>query len=147
MNCLMTASLCALQRYVFVRRSVDETLDQAESRLLDAGPDPADERQLPDRHIHRLFVEQLLHLAQDRSALVPIELNRLLRKQLVDVRVAAVGIIAALHHELLQPGRRIAECATGALDDVLELLVGIALEERRTFQRTQLRPDTDLAEV
>src|SRR5689334_13898622 len=79
------AWLCALQSDVLVRGGVDEALDQAETGLRDARAYAADERKLPDRHVHRPFVEQLLHLGQQCGALAMVEFDRLLREQLIDL--------------------------------------------------------------
>jgi hypothetical protein len=49
-----------------------------------------DEGELPDRCIDRPFVNDLLHLVQDRLAFLAIEFDRLLLIQLVEIGVAAV---------------------------------------------------------
>src|SRR5262249_60671734 len=73
-----------------------------------------------------------------------VELRRLLREQRVDVRIAAVGIGAALRDECLEAGRGVAEGAAGAPDQVLETLLRVSLEEGRALQRSELGADAGL---
>src|ERR1700749_886492 len=78
-NCLMSASsmcseLCALQGDFLVGRRVDEALDQTHPGLIHTRPDPADERKLPYRRVHRAIIQQMLHLRQDRRALRMVQL-------------------------------------------------------------------------
>src|SRR6266568_767658 len=125
MYCFMTSSdpdrvfcwswLC-LDRDVFVWPRVSKPRDQPEPGLADAGTVAVDEGQLPDRRVHRPLVYDLLHLVQDRLAALRIQFGRLLREQLVEIGVVAVGISAALDRQDLEAGGRIAKRATAALD-------------------------------
>ena len=86
----------ALDRDVLERRGVGKTGDQAERRFPDPRADAIEEAELPDRRVDRLLVDELLHLVEDRAALLVVELVGLLRIELVDVGVAAIDIGAAL---------------------------------------------------
>src|SRR5690348_18022614 len=109
--------LRALERDVLEGRGVGEARDQAESRLADTGADAVEEAQLPNWGVNRFLVDELLHLVEDRGALLVIEFVGLLRKELVDVGVAAIGVGAALDDERGQPRRRIPKGAARALND------------------------------
>jgi len=52
---------------------------------------------------------------QDRLPLFRIELGRLLREQLVEIGITAIGVGAALGRQDLEAGRRVAERAAAAL--------------------------------
>jgi hypothetical protein len=65
----------------------------------------------------------------------------------VDLGIVAVGVGAALDGEGVEPGRRVAERAGRALDDVLQLLLGIGGEEGGALERPQLHADAGLLEV
>src|SRR5215204_7318041 len=95
---IIRSSSASLDRDVLVGRGVGEQRDPAEPGLADPRPDAVDEGELPDRRVHRPLVYDLLHLVQDRLALLRIDLDRLLTVQLVDFGVAAVGEPAALDH-------------------------------------------------
>src|SRR5438445_6583376 len=106
-----------------------------------------DESELPDRREDCPFMDDLLHLFEDRGALLLVEFGGLLLEQLIEVGVAAISIAAALDRHGLDPGRRVAEGAAAAHDQVLVLLLSIALEEGGAFERLQARVDADLAEI
>src|SRR5580692_5007047 len=110
------------QRDVLVGRGVGEAGYQPKPRLSDARANAVDEGELPDRRVDRPFVDDLLHLVQDRLAFLVIELDRLLLVQLVEVGVAAVDENSALDDMRFEPGRGIAERAGAGLDDVFERL-------------------------
>src|SRR5215467_6160830 len=80
-------------------------------------------------------------------ALAAIHLPCLLSEQRVDVGVVAIDELPALHHEHFQPRRRVAERTRSGLDEVLELLLAIALEEARAFDGTDLNSDADFSEI
>jgi len=67
-------------------------------------------------------VHELLDLVQDRLALLAIHLGRLLAKEPVDVRVAAVRVQALGEYSRLDPRRGVTARRVGAEDEVLELL-------------------------
>src|SRR6266566_9601881 len=90
--CLKHALSRALDRDVLVWPGIGEGRDQPEPRLLDPRPKGVDEGQLPDRRKHRLVMEELLDLVQQRRALLLIQLGGLLMEQLIDVGVAAIRI-------------------------------------------------------
>src|SRR5688572_6615381 len=136
-----------LDSHVFVRRGVGMPGDQAEAGLLDARADTVEERELPDRRVNDLVVEQLLHAMENRLALLAVELVGLLPVEAVEVGVAPVRVRPARHHEGLHARRRIAERAAGALDQVLELLAAVAAEEGRPLQRSELDGDPDPLQV
>ena len=73
----------------------------------------------------RLVDDLLDARCSSRGALGHVELDRLLGEQRVDLGIVAIGVGAALDHERLQTRRRVAERAGGALDDVLQLLLGV----------------------
>ena len=74
-------------------------------------------------------MDDLLHLVQDLLAAFRVEFRRLFLEQLIEVRVAAIRIDAALHGEYFEARRGVAERSAAALDQVLELLLGITLPE------------------
>src|SRR5262250_3397495 len=80
-------------------------------------------------------------------ALAAIHLSRLLSKQRVDVGVVAIDELPAFHHEHFQPRRRVAERTRSSLDEVLELFLGIALEEARTFNGTDLNSNAGFSKI
>src|SRR5260221_3636926 len=118
MYCFMTSSdldrvslwpwVC-LDRDVFVWPRIGKPRDQPKPGFTDAGTVAVDEGQLPDRRVHRPLVYDLLHLVQDRLAALRIQFGRLLREQLVEIGVVAVGISATLDREDLKAGGRIAK--------------------------------------
>ena len=83
----------------------------------------------PDRREHRLLVNELLEVPQGRAPPLGVHLRRLFPEESVDVVIAAVDIGAARGHEGLNARGRIAEGAAGALDEVLELLLGVPLKK------------------
>src|SRR5690242_1202145 len=119
-----SAMSCSLDRDVLERRGKREARDQSEGRLANPRTDPAQKGELPDRRVHRLFVNELLHLIQDRPALTFVELVGLQRVELVDVGIAAVDVGAALDHEGSEPGGGIAKGGACSEDDAVELFVG-----------------------
>src|SRR6266446_3711731 len=133
MYCFMTSSdpdrvlrwswLC-LDRDVFERRGISETRDQVETRLRDPRSDGVDEPELPDRRVDRLVVDELLHLFEDRRALLVVELVGLLGMERIDVGVAAIGKGAVLDDKGGEPGRGIAEGAARPLNDPARVFLG-----------------------
>src|SRR5258708_16105252 len=85
-----------------------------------------------------LVVHQLLHLVLDCLAPLGIQFGRLLLEEVVDLRVAAIGIGTALDDEGGETGRGVAEGTARALDDILEPLVAVRLEKSRSFERAHL---------
>src|SRR5262249_1904605 len=118
-----------------------------EPRLGDPGPLAVDEGELPDGNDHRLLVYELLDLLQDRLALLSVLFARLLAKESVDVRVAAVHVGAASDDEGFQSLSRVAEGAVRRVRAILEFLLPEAVVERRALQRPERRADTDGPEV
>src|SRR5438132_7214849 len=132
---------------VLVRCGVGVARDQAEPRLLDPRTDAVQEGELPDRHEDHLLVHELLDLHEDRLAFLPVELRGLLVEEPVDVRVAAVDVRPAGHHERFEPRGGVAERTGGPVGEVLVLLLAPLLEEGRALDRAQLRADPDVLEV
>src|SRR3954467_1384349 len=106
--------LALLYRQVLEWRGVWETGDPTESARADPRPDPAEKGELPDRRVDRLLVYELLHLGQDHLALFRVEFVGLLQVKLVDFRITAVHVRAALDDERGQPRRGVAERAARA---------------------------------
>jgi len=73
-------------------------------RRLAAWPDTGERGQLPNRRRDHLLVHELLHFVQDGLALLVVEFGRLLRVQLVDVGITAVGLSAALDDKGFETG-------------------------------------------
>src|SRR6266436_10218620 len=128
----------ALDGHVLIRPRIGESRNEAEPRLTDARPERIHKCQLPYGRVDRLVVYQLLHLVQDCLAPLGIQFGRLLLEQVVDLRIAAIGIGTALDDEGGETGRGVAEGAARALDDILEPLVAVRLEKSRSFARAQL---------
>src|SRR5262245_27513573 len=82
--------------------------DEAEAGLGDAGAVALQERQLPDRQVHRLVVDELLDAVKDRFALLAVQLAGLLGEEPVDVRIASISVAPGRDGERLEPGGRIA---------------------------------------
>ena len=132
--------LDSFQREVLVRRSVGEPGDQTETRFADARADAVEEGQLPDRREDHALDHDLLHLVKDRRALLAIELDRLQLIERVEIGIAAVRKDATLDRERLETRGCVAESPGARLDDILELLLGISLDERRSLDRPQFVP-------
>src|SRR6478672_13353009 len=126
---LLPVCSALLDGHVLVRCGIGMALDQPEAGLADALAQAVDEGELPDRRVDRALVQDLLDLVQERRAFFLVELDRLLGEQRVDLGVVAVDVGAALDREALEPGRSVAKGAGRALDDVLELLLGVGGEE------------------
>src|SRR3954462_6977373 len=77
--------LSGFQRDVLVRAGIGEARDQPEAGFTDSRPVTVDEGELPDRRVHRAFVNDLLHLFEDRAALLLIEFGALLLEHLVEI--------------------------------------------------------------
>src|SRR5207244_11805451 len=106
-----------------------------------------DKGELPDRRGDRPRMDELLHRFENCGAPLGVELGALLLEKLVQIRVAAIDISAALDRQGFEAGRRVAERAAAAHDQVLELLLGVSLEEGGAFERPQPGTDDDLPEV
>src|SRR5262249_35922994 len=65
----------------------------------------------------------------------------------VDVGIAAIDVRASARDERLDPGGRVAEGPAAALDQPLELLLGISLEEGRALDGAELHSDADGVQV
>src|SRR5262249_33153442 len=121
--------------------------DQAEARLAHAGSDAPQERQLPNRYVHRSFVDELLDLMQLRFASFDVELDGLFLKELVNIGIAAVHISAALCDEGFKARRGIAESSARALDDILKSLFRVSLEESRPLKRPEFGADAHSVKI
>src|SRR5437763_3146355 len=133
----------ALYRDVLLGRGVGEAGDQTEGRRPDPRTDAVEKGELPDRREDRALVYELLHLVEERRALVAVQLGRLFLVQLVDVGVAAVNERSALYDISLEPGRGVAERRRAGLNHIAVGLLGIALDESCPFDRPQFHPDAD----
>ena len=65
---------------------------QAHSRFLHARAHAMQRCRLIDRRVHDPLMHQPLDLVQQRFALAPVALPRLLAEELIDIRIAAVGV-------------------------------------------------------
>src|SRR6516162_502178 len=111
----MAPSSRSFYRDVLERPGVGEARDQAEPGLTDPRPNAVDEGELHQRCIDHPPGHQLLHLVQDRRALLVVEFGGLLLKERVNFGVAAVGVGSALDDERGQPGRGVAKGGAGRL--------------------------------
>src|SRR5688572_27957210 len=125
--------LFGLQLHVFV--------GTREPRLLHARPHAAHGGELPARREHHLVLSELLDLLEHRLAPLAVHLDRLVAKEPGDVGIAAVGVGAAAADEGVDARLHDAERAAAALDDAPQLLLAVALEERRPLERADPRPD------
>src|SRR5262245_51995988 len=126
---------------VLVRGGEAVAGEESQARLLHARADTMEEAEIPDGREHRPFVHELLHPVQDRLALGPVQLRRLLPEQAIDVGVPAVGVGAARDRIGLQPGRGVPRVAGEEVGHVPVLLLGHPLEDGRTLQGPQLELD------
>src|SRR5215472_4156930 len=140
-------SSARLELDVLVGSRERPTGDEAEPRFGHSRALRMDEAELPDRRIHRLVVHELLDAMQRRLAPLAVELACLLAEEPVDVGIAAVHEGAAGDHEGLEADRRVAEGAADAVGEVLQLLLLVALEERRALERAEPGPDADRSEI
>src|SRR5690242_6178846 len=121
--------------------------DQAKRRFVDARALAVEESELPQRGVDSALMDQLLHAMQQLGAFGAIGFDRLLGEQLVDVRVAAIDISAALDDERLHARGGVAEGAAAALYDVAVLLLHVALIEGGALDRAQPEPNADLGQA
>ena len=84
---------------------------------------------------------------EDCLALRTIELDRLLPVERVHVGVTSIREDTALDDLPLEPRRGIAEGARPDLDDVLECLLGVALDEGRALERSQFGTNAQRYEI
>src|SRR5438876_5335505 len=131
-----------LQLHVLVRRRERPAGDETKAGLRHARAVSVDEAQLPDRRVHGLVVDELLDPVQHRLAPLAIQLGALLPEEPVDVGITSVDVGAAGGHEGLDAGRRIPEGSADAVDEVLQLLLLVALEEPRALEGPDLRADS-----
>src|SRR5215471_1323510 len=140
-------SSARLELDVLVGSRERPTGDEAEPRLGHPRALRMNEAELPDRRVHHLVVHELLDAMQRRLAPLAVELGRLLAEEPVDVGIATVHEGAAGDHEGLEADRRVAEGAADAVGEVLQLLLLVALEERRPLERAESGPDADRSQV
>src|SRR6266480_4815121 len=139
--------LPGLQCDILIGSGIGEARDQPEAGFTHSWPVAVDEGELPNRRIHRALMHDPLHVFEDRAALLLIELGGLLTEQLVEIRITAIRVGPALDRQSFQAGRRIAEGAAAALDQMLVLFLRIAFEESGAFERLQACADPDLAQI
>src|SRR5262245_23974046 len=137
----------ALQLHVFVRRRERVAGDETDAGLLHPGSGPVQSRVQPDRRDHRLVVDELLDPVQRRLPPLGVDLVRLLQEEPVDVLVAPRDIGAAGGDERLDARRRVAEGATAALDEPLELLLRSVREEGSALHRPELHAYAGRVEI
>src|SRR5215510_8236822 len=89
----------------------------------DSGTHAVEETQLPDWCVDRILVDELLHLIEDRRALLVVEFGGLLWEQFVNIGIAAIGVGATLDDKRGKSGRSIAESAARSLDDATRVLL------------------------
>src|SRR6516165_3406663 len=130
-------SLLVRQREILVGCRIRVVGDQAEPGFPNPRTGAVEEGQLPQVRVDRPIVHDLLDLVERRFTPRVVKLGRLLLEQRGEVRIAAVGIGAALRDESLKASRDVAEGAAGALDQVLETLFRVSLEEGRALQRSE----------
>jgi len=78
---------------------VGEARDQAKPRFSYSRPHAVDKGELQQRRVDRPLGDELLHLIQERGALLVVELDSLLLVERVDFGVVAVGVGPALDDE------------------------------------------------
>src|SRR5262245_53400803 len=78
------------QAHLLVGRREVQKGGQPDCGLIEPRADPVKRGWLEDRSVHDALVHQLLDLAEQRLAPLPIALTRLLQEQIVDVRITAV---------------------------------------------------------
>src|ERR1051325_5496217 len=139
--------LSGFQRDVLIGPGIGKSRDQPKAGFSNPRPVPVDEGELPDWCVDRALVDGLLHLFEDRTALLLVELSALLFEHLVEIGIAAISVHAARDRHLFEPGRRVAERTAAALDQVSVLLLRIAFEKRGAFERLQPCADADLAQI
>ena len=135
----------ALDRDVFVGPGIGEIRDQAEPGLADPGPAPLIKASCQIGAKTDFSCTSCCICSRIAARSLMVELGGLLRRQCVDVGIAAIDVGAAFDDEGVEAGRGIAKGAGAALDEVLEFLVAAAL--RRNAARSigrSLRADADL---
>src|SRR5436309_766902 len=140
------ASLVALEPHVLVgrpwrhRHQIDGVLRQTRAN----GHQGAE---VHDRREHRPVDRELLDPVQQRLALAHVTLTRLLLEQIVDVRIAAVGVAAFRVHELLHPAGRVPRIAHPDEEQAAQLLLAPGGVEGRALHRPHPHADADRIEV
>src|SRR6187431_632550 len=122
-----------LELEVLRGRRVREPGNEAGPALGHPRPDPPDERQLVDRHVDRLLDQELLDLAEQRLALLRLELAALPRVELVDLGQASVGVDAVRGRVGLDLGGRVAEGRADDQDHPVQLLLAPRREVGRAL--------------
>src|SRR5262249_45733754 len=136
-----------LELHVLIRRRKRPARDEPEPGLRDAGALRVDEAQLPERRKDRLVVDELLNAMERCLAALSVQVDRLLAEQSVDVGIASVDVRPARNDEVLETARGVAERAAQTIDEIFQLLLLVALEERRPLERTDLHADARRLEI
>src|SRR5262244_2046649 len=113
--------------------------------LVRAGPREAGVE--PDGRDDHLVLDELLDLVQRRFTPFGVELVGLLLEQAVDIGIVAINVRAAADDEGLDPGRGVAEGATGAVDEPLVALLGPPLEVGCPLDRAEPHANAGRIEV
>src|SRR5262245_21192424 len=115
-------SLGILELHVLVGRP-DRHRHQIDRMVGDARSDPNHHSRAPDWREHHAVDRELLNAVEQDLALGSIPLSRLLLEQLVDVRVAAIGVTSLRVDERLHARGRIPGIPRGCEKEPSELLL------------------------
>src|SRR6516165_5085087 len=140
------SSTLLLELHVLVRREWRHP-HVGNGVLGDARTDAHQGAQIHDRRVHHPVDGELLDLVQQRLALFGVALVRLLAEQIVDVRIAAVGVVALGLHERLHPAGGVAGIARRGHEQAAQLLLLPGGVERRAFHLAQPHADADRVQI
>src|SRR3989454_11682817 len=136
-----------LELQVLTGSGVRVALDEPRAGNLDARSYPPDEALLEDGRDEHLVGDDLLDLAEQGLALLPVELLGLAREEMGDLRKRAVRVEAALGDERLEPSRRVARGAGRADEEPLQLLLGPRGHVGRALHRPHSVADPEALEI
>src|SRR5258707_1272778 len=97
--------------------------------------------------MHDPLVHHSLDLVQDRRALLPVTLLSLLAEEVVDVRIAPVGVRAGTDDEGLEAGGGVAWRRRDRDEDALQLLRPPRLHVGRALHAPDSRANADRSQV
>src|SRR5690349_15055771 len=144
---LARSSLGFLQAHVFPGRREVELRAQADARLFDSRADAVQSSRLENAAEHDPLIHQALDLVQERLALFPVALLRLLPEQIVDVGIAAGRVGGAADSEILDARRGGARRRRDRDEDALPGAGPPRFHEGRALHAADPSADADRGEI
>src|SRR6266498_5841734 len=135
------------QAHILVGRSKVEQRVQTYPWLLDSWSYPVQCCWLPDGAVHNTLMHEPLDLMQQRLALVAVTLLRLLVEEIINIRIAAIGVGARAEHKGLDAGGGVPQRRRGDDNDPLQLLLPPGRHEGRPLYGAYLRADANRPQI